>query len=198
MRKLYDWMMAMAAGPKAPHALGLVSFAESSFFPIPPDVMLIPMCLANRAKSWFYATLATVTSVAGGMAGYAIGFFLFIYIGEPLLTFYGGAAGFDQVKVWFKDWGVWILIAKGWTPFPFKVLTIAAGATAMPFLPFVIASIIARAMRFYLVAGLLYFYGEPIRAFIEKRLTLLTTLFVIALIGGFVVLKFALPYLTAP
>jgi membrane protein YqaA with SNARE-associated domain len=196
MRKLYDWMMQMAAGPKAPHALGVVSFAESSFFPIPPDVMLIPMCLANRAKSWFYATLATVTSVLGGIFGYAIGFFLFIYIGEPLLKFYGGADGFDKVKGWFAAWGVWILIAKGWTPFPFKVLTIAAGAAAMPIVPFILASIVARAMRFYLVAGLIYFFGEPIKAFIEERLTLLTTLFVIALIGGFVAIKFAIPYMT--
>ncbi len=190
MKKIYDWMMRMAAGQKAPHALALVSFAESSFFPIPPDIMLIPMVLANRAKAWWYATLATIASVIGGIAGYAIGYFLFQAIGQKILAFYGYAGSLDQVFSWFKDWGVWILLAKGWTPFPYKVLTILAGAAEMNLASFVGASIIARAMRFYLVAGLLYFFGEPIRAFIEKRLTLLTTLFVIGLIGGFVSIKY--------
>ena len=190
MKKAYDWMMRMASGPKAPHALAAVSFAESSFFPIPPDVMLIPMILANRAKAWWFATIATVSSVLGGIAGYAIGYFLFQAIGKPILGFYGHAGSLDQVFAWFKEWGVWILIAKGWTPFPYKVLTILAGAAEMALVPFMVASIIARAMRFYLVAGLLYFFGEPIRAFIEKRLALVTTLFLIALVGGFVAIKY--------
>ena len=190
MKKLYDWMMRQAAGPKAPHALAVVSFAESSFFPIPPDVMLIPMILADRAKAWWYASLATISSVIGGLAGYAIGYFLFQAIGEKILAFYGHAGSLDQVFAWFKDWGVWILLAKGWTPFPYKVLTILAGAAQMSLVPFVVASIIARAMRFFLVAGLLFYFGDPIREFIEKRLTLLTTLFVIALVGGFVAIKY--------
>jgi membrane protein YqaA with SNARE-associated domain len=190
MKKLYDWMMRMAAGPKAPHALAVVSFAESSFFPIPPDIMLIPMVLADRAKAWWYATLCTIASVLGGLAGYAIGYFLFKTMGEPILAFYGHAGSLDKVKTLFSEWGVWILIAKGWTPFPFKVLTIFAGVAEMALLPFILASIVARAMRFYLVAGLLYFYGEPIRAFIEKRLTLLTTIFVVGLVGGFVAIRY--------
>jgi membrane protein YqaA with SNARE-associated domain len=190
MKRLYDWMMRQAAGPKAPHALAIVSFAESSFFPIPPDVMLIPMVLANRTKAWWYATLATISSVLGGIAGYAIGYFLFQTIGQPILKFYGHSGSLDTVKAWFAEWGVWILIAKGWTPFPYKVLTILSGVAEMALLPFVAASIVARSMRFFLVAGLLYFYGEPIKAFIEKRLTLLTTLFVIALVGGFVAIKY--------
>jgi membrane protein YqaA with SNARE-associated domain len=190
MRKIYDWMMRMASGPKAPHALAVVSFVESSFFPIPPDVMLVPMVLANRAKAWWYATVATISSVLGGIAGYAIGFFLFSYIGEPILKFYGYSGRIDTALAWFKEWGVWILIAKGWTPFPYKVLTIAAGAAQMSFVPFIVASIVARAMRFYLVAGLLYFFGEPIRAFIEERLTLVTTVFVVLLVGSFVALKY--------
>jgi membrane protein YqaA with SNARE-associated domain len=193
MKKVYDWMMRMAAGPKAPHALAVVSFAESSFFPIPPDVMLIPMVLANRAKAWWFATLATISSVIGGVAGYAIGYFLFKTIGQPILAFYGHAGSLDQVFRWFNEWGVWILIAKGWTPFPYKVLTILAGAAQMSFVPFVLASIATRAMRFYLVAGLLYFFGEPIREFIEKRLTLVTTVSVILLVGGFVAIKYVLP-----
>ncbi|MBV1696351.1 MAG: DedA family protein [Hyphomicrobiales bacterium] len=190
MKRLYDWMMRVAAGPKAPHALAAVSFAESSFFPIPPDVMLVPMILANRAKAWWYATLATIASVIGGLAGYAIGYFLFKSIGEPILAFYGHAGSLDDVFKSFNDWGVWILIIKGMTPFPYKVLTILAGAAQMALVPFIAASIIARAMRFYLVAGLLYFFGEPIRTFIEKRLTLVTTAFVVLLIGGFVAVKY--------
>ena len=190
MRKIYDWMMRMAAGPRAPYALGLVSFAESSFFPIPPDVMLVPMVLADRSKAWRHAALATVASLIGGLAGYAIGYYLFEIIGQPILNFYGYAGKLDQVFAWFRDWGVWILIAKGWTPFPYKVLTILAGAAKMDLFSFAVASIVARAMRFFLVAGLLYFFGEPIRDFIEKRLTLVTTVFVVALIGGFVAVKY--------
>lgn len=190
MKKLYDWMMRMAAGPKAPHALAVVSFAESSFFPIPPDVMLIPMVIANRAKAWWYATLATISSVLGGLAGYAIGYFLMTTIGTKILAFYGHAGSMDAVKTLFDEWGVWILIAKGWTPFPYKVLTIAAGVAEMAIIPFIIASIITRAMRFYLVAGLLYFFGEPIREFIEKRLTLITTLLVVGIVGGFVAVRY--------
>ena len=190
MRKIYDWMMRMAAGPRAPHALALVSFLESSFFPIPPDVMLVPMVLADRAKAWRHAALATVASVIGGLAGYAIGYYLFEIVGQPILNFYGYAGKLDQVFAWFRDWGVWILIAKGWTPFPYKVLTILAGAAKMDLFAFTIASIVARAMRFFLVAGLLYYFGEPIRDFIEKRLTLVTTVFVIALVGGFVAIKY--------
>lgn len=190
IRRAYDWMLGMAAHKRAPEALAAVSFAESSFFPIPPDIMLIPMVLANRAKAWFYAGLCTVTSVIGGVAGYAIGYLLFEYIGQPILAFYGQAGRFDEVARWFNEWGAWILIAKGWTPFPYKVLTIFAGAAHMNLLAFIAASIIARAMRFYLVAGLLYWFGEPIREFIEERLTMVTTVFVIVLIGGFVALRY--------
>jgi membrane protein YqaA with SNARE-associated domain len=190
MRRLYDWMMRMAGHRNAPHALFWVSFVESSIFPIPPDVMLVPMILANRSKAWFYATICTVGSVIGGIAGYAIGSYLFEYIGEPILQLYGYGERYKDAAALFQEWGVWILIAKGWTPFPYKVLTIAAGAFQMSFLPFIMASIVARAMRFYLVATLLYFFGEPIREFIEKRLSLVTTAFLIALIGGFVAIKY--------
>jgi membrane protein YqaA with SNARE-associated domain len=190
MRRLYDWTMRQAEGPKAPHGLFWVSFVESSFFPIPPDIMLIPMVLANRAKAWHYATIATIGSVLGGLLGYAIGYFLFSIIGEPVLKLYGYANKFDQVSQWFREWGVWILIAKGWTPFPYKVLTILAGAAHMALVPFVIASIVARAMRFYLVAGLLWWFGDPIRTFIEKHLNVLTTVFVVLLVGGFLAMRY--------
>lgn len=190
MRRMYDWMMGMARSDKAPHALFLVSFIESSFFPIPPDVMLVPMVLANRLKAWWFATVATMGSVLGGAAGYAIGYFFFEAIGHPILAFYGKADSFDQFAQWFNEWGVWILIIKGMTPFPYKVLTITAGVTKMPFLEFMVASVVARAMRFLLVAALLYWFGEPIRDFIEKRLSLVTTVFVVALVGGFIAVKY--------
>jgi membrane protein YqaA with SNARE-associated domain len=190
MRRIYDWMMAKARSERAPHALFWVSFIESSFFPIPPDVMLIPMVIANRLKAWWYATVATIGSVIGGVAGYAIGYFFFEQLGRPIIEFYGKAEGFAQFQSWFNEWGVWILIIKGMTPFPYKVLTITAGVAHMPILEFIAASILARAMRFYLVAGLLYFFGEPIREFIEKRLTLVTTVFVVLLVLGFVAIKY--------
>ena len=190
MRRLYDWMMAKARDERAPQALFWVSFIESSFFPIPPDVMLVPMVIAQRLKAWWYATVATIGSVLGGAAGYAIGYFFFEQIGQPILEFYGKAESFGEFTSWFNEWGVWILIIKGMTPFPYKVLTITAGVTHMPFIEFMLASVVARAMRFYLVAGLLYFFGEPIREFIEKRLTLVTTAFVVLLVLGFVAIKY--------
>jgi len=190
MRRLYDWMMAKAGSPHAPHALFWVSFIESSFFPIPPDVMLVPMVLANRLKAWWYATIATVGSVIGGVFGYLIGYFFFEQVGQPILELYGKAESFQTFVDWFNEWGVWILIIKGMTPFPYKVLTITAGVTHMPIVEFMVASIIARAMRFYLVAALLYFFGEPIREFIEKRLSLVTTVFVVLLVLGFVAIRY--------
>ena len=190
LRSLYDWMMRKASDEKAPWALGVVSFIESSFFPIPPDVMLIPMIMANRKKAFWYATIATVTSVLGGILGYAIGYYLYDTIGQPILKFYGKEGALDGFIKFVQDYGVPAVIIKGATPIPYKVVTIAAGVGKMPFLSFIGASIIARAMRFYLVAGLLYYFGEPIRDFIEKRLTLVTTVGVVLLVGGFVAVKY--------
>jgi membrane protein YqaA with SNARE-associated domain len=192
MRRLYDWMMRMAGHKKAPQALFWVAFIESSVFPIPPDVMLIPMILAQRAKAFLYATICLAGSVIGGVAGYAIGYYLFDLVGEPILRVYGYGEKYQQTADLFNEWGPWILIAKGWTPFPYKVLTIAAGAFKMSIVPFILASIVARAMRFYLVAALLYWFGEPIRDFIEKRLSLVTTAFLVLLVGGFVAIKYVL------
>ena len=157
LRSLYDWMMRKASDEKAPWALGVVSFIESSFFPIPPDVMLIPMVMANRKKAFWYATIATVTSVLGGILGYAIGYYLYDAIGQPILKFYGKEGALDGFIKFVQDYGVPAVIIKGMTPIPYKVVTIAAGVGKMPFLSFIGASIIARAMRFYLVAGLLYY-----------------------------------------
>ena len=190
MRRIYDWMMRMAADKRAPWALALVSFIESSFFPIPPDVMLIPMVLSRREKAWWYATIATVASVVGGLLGYAIGYYFYDTVGLPILKFYGREHALDSFIAFVHTYGVPAVIIKGMTPIPFKVVTIAAGVAKMDLLAFIGASIIARAMRFYLVAGLLYFFGEPIREFIERRLMLVTTVFVVLLVGGFVAIRY--------
>lgn len=190
MRRLYDWMMQKASGEGAPWALAIVSFVESSFFPIPPDVMLIPMVLSRREMAWRYATIATVASVIGGMLGYAIGYYLYDAVGLPILRFYGKESALDGFIQFVHDYGVPAVIVKGMTPIPYKVVTIAAGVAKMDLLAFAGASIIARAMRFYLVAALLYFFGEPIRGFIEKRLTLVTTVGVVLLVGGFIAVKY--------
>jgi membrane protein YqaA with SNARE-associated domain len=190
MRRLYDWMMRLAASKRAPWALALVSFIESSFFPIPPDVMLIPMVLSRREQAWWYATIATVASVFGGLLGYAIGYFFYDAIGLPILKFYGREHALDSFISFVHAYGVPAVIIKGMTPIPFKVVTIAAGVAKMDLAAFIGASIIARAMRFYLVAGLLYFFGEPIREFIERRLVLVTTVFVVVSVGGFVAIRY--------
>lgn len=190
LRRLYDWTMALAASRHAEKALAGVSFAESSFFPIPPDLLLIPMVLAERAKALRYAFVCTVASVLGGIAGYMIGAFLFEQIARPILDFYGYGARFDTFAGWYNDWGAWIVFGAGLTPFPYKVITIASGATGLDFLVFVLASIASRGLRFFVVAGLLYWIGPPIRAFIEKRLGLVFTAFVVALIGGFVAIRY--------
>jgi membrane protein YqaA with SNARE-associated domain len=190
MRRIYDWMMRMAADKRAPWALALVSFIESSFFPIPPDVMLIPMVLSRREKAWWYATLATVASVLGGLLGYAIGYYFYDAVGLPILKFYGREHALDTFIEFVHTYGVPAVIIKGMTPIPFKVVTIAAGVAKMDLGAFIGASIVARAMRFYLVAALLYFFGEPIRAFIERRLALVTTVFVVLLVGGFVAIRY--------
>lgn len=190
LRRLYDWMMEKAGDNRAPWALAFISFVESSFFPIPPDVMLIPMVLSQRAKAWWYATIATVASVLGGLLGYAIGYFAYQAVGLPILEFYGRAHALDSFIAFVHDYGVPAVIIKGMTPIPYKVVTIAAGVAHMDLLAFIGASIIARAMRFYLVAGLLYWFGQPIREFIERRLSLVTTVFVVLLVGGFVAIKY--------
>lgn len=180
----------MAASARAPWALAGVSFAESSFFPIPPDIMLIPMVLSQPRKAWWYATIATVASVLGGLLGYAIGYYLYDAVGAPILKFYGREHALDGFETFVQEYGVAAVIIKGMTPIPYKVVTIAAGVGKMDIFAFVGASIVARAMRFYLVAGLLYFFGEPIRSFIEGRLALVTTAFLVLLIGGFVAVRY--------
>jgi membrane protein YqaA with SNARE-associated domain len=190
MKRLYDWTMRAAAHEKAPHALFWVSFAESSVFPIPPDVMLIPMVLARRLKAWVYAAIATAGSVLGGVAGYAIGYFLYETLGRWVIDVYGLQTQFEAYRAAYNEWGLWIILIKGLTPIPYKLVTIASGAAAFDFWVFIAASIVTRGARFFLVAALLYWFGEPIRDFIERRLTLVTTVFVVLLVGGFVVVRY--------
>jgi len=190
LRRLYDWTMDLSGRPHALTALAVVSFIESSVFPIPPDVLLIPMVLAARERAWLIAAVCTITSVLGGLAGYGIGLFLFEQIGRPLLEFYGYTDRFGDFQAYYNDWGAWAVFIAGTTPFPYKVITILSGVTALSVPVFLVASVLARGIRFFLVAGLLWYFGEPIRAFIERRLGLLFTLFCILLIGGFVALRY--------
>ncbi|HIJ37428.1 MAG TPA: DedA family protein [Rhodospirillaceae bacterium] len=189
LKRLYEWMMGLAGHRHAVLWLAIVSFVESSIFPIPPDVMLIPMVLADRRRAWRYALIATLASVVGGWLGYAIGYYLFETLGRPIIGFYHLEGSFSAFQAWFAQNGGWVILAKGWTPIPYKLITITAGFSHLDPLIFTIASIGSRAMRFFLVAGLLFRFGAPIRDFIERRLTLVTTGFVLALVGGFLLIK---------
>ncbi|MEM6847706.1 MAG: YqaA family protein [Pseudomonadota bacterium] len=190
IRRLYDWVLAMAADRRAVPGLFAVSFAESSVFPIPPDLMLIPMVLAKRAKWLWFATVCTAGSVIGGIAGYFIGLFLFEQVAEPILALYGYSDKFGEFAARFNEFGPWIVFIAGVTPFPYKVVTVASGATGLSFPIFVLASILSRGIRFFLVATLLYFFGPPIQRFIEKRLGLALTVVTIVGIAGFAAVKF--------
>ena len=187
LRQIYEWTLSLAASPNAVWALAVVSFVESSFFPIPPDALLVPMIIADRRRAWFYALVATVASVLGGFLGYAIGYFAFDTIGEPLLRFYGVTEQYLGLQHLYDQWGAWLIVIKGATPIPYKLVTIASGAFHFDLATFTVASVISRGIRFFLIAALLWRFGEPIREFIEKRLTLVFSVSVAALVGGFLV-----------
>jgi membrane protein YqaA with SNARE-associated domain len=188
LRRLYDWVISLAASPNAVWALAAVSFVESSFFPIPPDALLVPMVLADRSRAWRLALVCTVSSVLGGFLGYAIGYFAFDTIGQPLLRFYGVTEQFDALQQLYARWGAWLIIVKGATPIPYKLVTIASGAFHFDLGTFAICSMFSRGIRFFLIAALLWRFGEPIRDFIERRLTLVFSLGVAAVVGGFVLI----------
>jgi len=192
LRGLYDRTMDLAAHRHALVALFIVSFVESSIFPIPPDVILIPMILAARDKAWRIALVCTIASVIGGMAGYGIGHFLFEEVGRPILELYHYGPKFEQFQNKYNEYGAWAVFIAGVTPFPYKVITILSGVTGLDLPVFLVSSVVARGLRFFMVAWLLWKFGDPIREFIEKRLGLLFTLFSVLLIGGFVLLEFVL------
>ncbi len=190
IKRLYDWTLSLAQHPRALWALAVVAFVESSFFPIPPDIIMIPMIIARPNRAFVIAGVALVASVLGGMLGYVIGAFAFETIGQPILESLGKSDSMAEFSTRFNDVGFWAVLAAGVTPFPYKVITIMSGWTAMPLGTFILTSILARGLRFFLVAFLLWKFGVPIRDFIEKRLPLMFTLFVILLFGGFAALKY--------
>ncbi|HWL83055.1 MAG TPA: VTT domain-containing protein [Roseomonas sp.] len=189
LRALYDRVLYLSGHRRAGTWLALVSFAESSFFPIPPDAMLVPMCLARPERAWRYAAICTVASVLGGLLGYALGFFLFEAVAQPVLAAYGHADALETFRAWFDRWGAAVILIKGLTPIPFKIVTIAAGAAAFNPWIFLITSALTRGARFFLLALLLRRYGTPMRSFIERRLTLLTSVVAVAMIAGFAALR---------
>ncbi|WP_448548294.1 YqaA family protein [Thalassotalea fusca] len=157
---LYEWTLKWAEHKLAPKMLALLTFAESVFFPIPPDVLLAPMVLAQREKAWYYASLTTIASVFGGVAGYFLGFWMFEPWIQPLITELGYQARFDKAVEWFNEWGVWVVFIAGFSPIPYKLFTVSAGFLQMAFLPFLLVSAIGRGMRFFLVAGIIHYGGE--------------------------------------
>lgn len=188
--RLYACALALAASRHAMAVLALISFAESSFFPLPPDILLVPMILAQPRRAWVIAGVCTMASVLGGFVGYAIGFFLFDAIGRPVLEFYHAMDKYDALKTAFAQWGIWIIVLKGLTPIPFKLVTIASGVAHFPLVAFALASLVSRSLRFFLLAALLWWFGDPVRAFIERRLMLVTSALALALVGGIVALHY--------
>tara|TARA_R110001583_G_scaffold195222_1_gene370713 strand:+ start:84167 stop:84754 length:588 start_codon:yes stop_codon:yes gene_type:complete len=189
LRSLYDWTLNLAAHRHAGIALFIIAFIESSIFPIPPDVLLIPMIVAAPTRAWRFALICLVGSVLGGIAGYGIGYFLFESIGQPVLQLYGYSAKFDAFRDYYNEWGAWAVFIAGVTPFPYKVITILSGVTALDPSVFMVASVLARGLRFFIIAALIWKFGPVIRDFIEKRLGLVFTIFVVVLVGGFVAIK---------
>lgn len=189
LTRLYHWMLAKAAHRHADRWLGVISFMESSFFPIPPDALLVPMCLAQPKRAFYYAFVCTAASVLGALLGYAIGYFLFDTIGQSILGLYGLEDKYATFADAFNDQGWIIVFLAGFTPLPFKVITIAAGATAMPLYILVGASIVSRSARFFLEAALLWKFGEPMKRIIDRHFALITTLGGILLVGGFLAIS---------
>ena len=189
LRRFYDRVLALAASPRAPWWLALVSFAESSFFPIPPDALLVPMVLARPDRAWRLALICTLSSVAGGMLGYFIGYALYDQLAAPLIRFYHYEAAADAFVQRFNEWGLWVILIKGLTPIPYKIVTIASGLAHFNLGVFVAASLVTRGLRFFLVAALLRRFGAPVQAWIEKRLTLVTSLVAVSIVGGFLLLR---------
>ena len=189
LRSLYNWTLKKAEHKYSSWVLSIVSFAESSFFPIPPDVLLIPMIIARRTKAWTYAFICTLSSVFGGVVGYAIGFFLFNSIGILIVEFYHLTNSFNTFENYYKEYGILIVLGAGFTPFPFKFITIASGVFSLNIFLFIFTAFIARGFRFYLLAILLFIFGEKIKFLIDKYFNILAVLFFILLIGSFMLIK---------
>lgn len=189
IKRLYDWTMGWADHPRALWVLAFVSFIESSVFPIPPDVLMIPMILAAPRRAWLIAGVALIFSVLGGLLGYLIGTIAFETIGQPILAALGKTDAMQAFNTRFNDFGFWAVLTAGITPFPFKVITIMSGVSGLPLSTFIVTSFVARGLRFFLVAALLWKFGIPIRAFIERRLGWMFLLFLVILFGGFFIVS---------
>ncbi len=189
-RNLYNWTLNQSSKKYAPWFLTFISFVESSFFPIPPDIILIPMIIAKRTKAFLYAFVCTISSVFGGLFGYLIGYALFNSIGIILVNFYGMTEYIENLKEYYNDYGIWFVLIAGFTPLPFKVITIASGLFQLNLIIFILCSLVARGGRFYLIAGLLYLFGEAIKKFIDRYFNFLTILFFILLIGSILFLNY--------
>jgi membrane protein YqaA with SNARE-associated domain len=183
---LYEWTLKWAEHKFAPRILAILTFAESVFFPIPPDVLLAPMVLAQRDKAWRFATITTVASVLGGMVGYGLGYLMFEPWIQPLITEFGYQARFDKAMLWFSEWGVWVVFIAGFSPIPYKLFTVSAGFLNMAFLPFLLASSIGRGMRFFLVAGVIRWGGAPMEQKIRQWVDVLGWLVVSAIIIAYI------------
>jgi membrane protein YqaA with SNARE-associated domain len=186
LRRLYDWCIAAASKPYATWLLGLVSFLESSIFPVPPDVMLVPMAIARPERAYLYAAILTVTSVFGGLLGYAIGALLYDSVGAWVIQLYGYGQKVEAFRAAYNQYGAWIILGKGLTPIPYKIVTITSGFAGYSLPLFVLFSILTRGARFFLLAFLLHRYGAQAREIIEKRLGLWTTIFAVVLVGGII------------
>ncbi len=189
-RRIYEWTLSLAGRPRATWALGTISFSESSFFPIPPDVILVPMSLARPDRAWFYAGLCTITSVLGGLFGYAIGALLYDSVGKWLIDLYGYGDGVDKFRQAYASYGAWIILIKGVTPIPFKLVTITSGFAGFDLAWFVVLSLITRGIRFYVLAGLLHRFGTPIKGVLEQHFGLALGLLAVTVVGGFALLTF--------
>jgi membrane protein YqaA with SNARE-associated domain len=189
LHRLYMRTLALAASPRAPWWLAAIAFAESSFFPIPPDALLIPMALARPDRAWRLAAICTAASVTGGALGYAIGYFVFDQLARPLIELYGYGDRFVAFQQLYAQYGLWVILIKGLTPIPYKIVTIASGAAKFSFPVFMAASLVTRGARFFIVATLIRAFGDPVRDFIERRLTLVTSLLAAGVVGGFLVLR---------
>ena len=193
LRRMYNWVLHWAETPYALVALALLSFAEASFFPIPPDVLLMAMCLGARRKGLYFAAVCTAASVAGGIAGYFVGALVWEQIDGLFFRYVPGFSPerFAMVRALYQEYGVAIVFTAGFTPIPYKLFTITSGVMSLDFLPFVLASAVGRAGRFFLVAGLIYYFGKPIRTFVERYFNWVVLLLTLLLVGGFLVIKWA-------
>ena len=186
---IYDKTMEWSRHKYAEWYLAVVSFFESFFFPIPTSLMLAPMVMARRDKAWWLALVTTLSSVAGGVFGYLLGYFLFDQVGQPIIDFYGAAEKFESVKTWFDEYGVWLVVLAGLTPIPYKLCTIASGVMGMAIVPFIIASLIGRASQFFLVAALVRFGGEKLEPVLHKRMELIGWVCIGLAIAGYLVVR---------